>query len=214
VIIIPDWKDIEIGGLFETPGKGWDPEKKKAQKEFLEKLQKIKKEQWEGLNENLTILTGFIDKSASGALSAFKDTLLSSISLSFGQILAPIKNEIYAMINDVLFEALEPVMPYINDGLAWIGEALDFAFDGLFYIGTLLGEFILPIYTSARDAAEAAAQIELDRIAKARRARYQIANVPGGLGGGGRSSGLQQGYRASSGTPPEPPPTGRGGAQE
>ena len=191
---------------------GWEEHAKlKAQKEFAEKLQKIKKNQWEGINENLTILTGFINKSASGVLNTFKDTLLSSISLSFGQILAPIKNEIYAMINDVLFEALEPVMPYINEGLAWIGIALDFALDGLFYVGTLLGEYILPIYTSARDAAEAAANEELARIAKARRARYQFANVEGP---GGRSSGIQQVYRASSGTPPDPPPTGRGGVQE
>lgn len=204
----PEWmeKVAEAGGWAEHA-------KLKAQKEFTESLQKIKKEQWEGINENLTILTGFIDKSASGALSAFKDTLLSSIKLSFGAVLAPLKNEIYAMINDTLMEALGPVMPYINEGLAWIGEALDFALDGLFFIGTLLGEFIKPIYTSARDAAEAAAQTELDRIAKARRARYQIENVPGFTTGGG-TSGFQQGYRGTSGTPPEPPPIGRGGVQE
>jgi len=174
---------------------------KKAQK-ALTALSLIKPAQWGGINENLKILGGFMDMGAGSVLNVFKDTLVQTIGLKFGEILAPIKNEIYAILNDAINQAIGPIMPYINDGLGWIGDGLEFLVNGLFHVGTLLGTFIAEnIYRSARDEAERLANYRLQRAAKARRARYQFGNL---LGPGGRGSGLQSGSGAI-GPPPDAP---------
>ena len=69
---------------------------KQAQK-AVESLSKIKEDQWKGINENLTILGGFMDTSAGSVLNVFKDTLVQTISLKFAEVLANINKELYAI---------------------------------------------------------------------------------------------------------------------
>ena len=105
-------------------------------------------------------------------------------------------------------------MPYINEGLKWLGIGIDAVMDGLFQVGVGIGWYIQQVYYwfNPGETPEAKAA-EAERIAKARRARYQIGNIPGFSSGGGRG-GFQSGS-GSIGSPPSPPPsTGRGGAQE
>ena len=197
---------------------GWEARAKlKAQQEFTERLQKINKNQWEGINENLTILEGFIDKSAGNVLSQLKDDITQTISLKFAEILAPIKNEIYAIMNDALNQALEPVMPYINEGLHWLGVGMGAVLDASYWVGYYVTaafyEVMYFFFPQLTPQAQADLKAEEEaRAAKARRARYQIGNVPGFSSGGGRG-GFQSGS-GSIGSPPSPPSTGRGGAQE
>ena len=183
---------------------GWEQHaKQKAQKEFVERLEKIKKNQWEGINENLTLLKGFVDKNAGNILSQLKNDITETISLKFGQILAPLKNEIYSMLNDTINEALGPVMPYINEGIKWLGVGLDFVVDALFDVGVWIGTSFQEMYywLNPEESPEAKAA-EAERLAKARRARYQIGNVPGFSSGAGRG-GFQAGSMGSAPSPPE-----------
>ena len=194
----PEWMEsvAEAGG--------WEQHaKQKAQKEFVERLEKIKKNQWEGINENLTLLKGFVDKNAGNILSQLKNDITETISLKFGQILAPLKNEIYSMLNDTINEALGPVMPYINEGIKWLGVGLDFVVDALFDVGVWIGTSLQEMYywLNPEESPEAKAA-EAERLAKARRARYQIGNVPGFSSGAGRG-GFQAGSMGSAPSPPE-----------
>ena len=199
----PEWMEsvAEAGG--------WEQHAKlKAQKEFVERLEKINKNQWEGINENLTLLSGFIDKSAGNVLSQLKDDITQTISLKFAEVLAPIKNEIYGIINDALNEALEPIMPYINEGLHWIGVGLDALLEGSYWVGYYVTAAFFEVMWFLFPGLHPQAQADLkaeeaERIAKARRARYQFGNVSGP---GGRGSGLQSGS-GSIGPPPSPPAT-------
>lgn len=186
---------------------GWEEHAKlKAQKEFAERLQKIKKNQWEGINENLTILKGFVDKSAGNILSQLKDDITQTIALKFGEILAPIKNEIYGIINNALNEALGPVMPYINEGLHWIGVALNEVITAAFWVGwNVTAAFYEIFYFFNPEERPEAKAAEAERAAKARRARYQVGNVPGFSSGSGRG-GFQSGSGSIS-SPPSPPAT-------
>ena len=108
-------------------------------------------------------------------------------------------------------------MPYINEGLHWLGVGLGAVIDASYWVGYYVTAaffevfyFFFPGMHPDAGAEEKAA--EADRQAKARRARYQFGNRPGP---GGRASGLQAGS-GSIGSPPSPPSSGptRGGAQE
>lgn len=215
MIVIP--KDLEFegtghkGAVFEQKGLSErnlqtmlkalsNPKAQKA----VELLASIKKGQWAGIATNLNTLKMFVDPTATDILDSFKKSITDTISLKFGQILSPIKNEIYAMLNDTLNEALGPIMPYINEGLKWVGIGLDAVMDGLFLVGVGIGWYIQQVfYWFFPDETPEAKAAEAERAAKARRVRYQFGNI---AGPGGRSSGLQSGS-GSIGPPPDAPST-------
>ena len=76
----------------------------------INEMKGIKKEEWGVIHENLKTLKGFIDMNAEGVLSSFTESLATTIQLKFEEILAPLKNEWNALINDLL----EPLMPMLQ----------------------------------------------------------------------------------------------------
>ena len=85
---------------------GWDEHALAVLKE----IKSIKKEEWGLIHENLKTLKGFIDMNAQGVLNSFTESLTTTIQLKFEEVLAPLKNEWNALINDLL----EPLMPMLQ----------------------------------------------------------------------------------------------------
>lgn len=112
----PDWmeqraKRIEAAGGIEAY---------KEVKKFIDEIQKVKPDQWKGLNDTLTTIKSFIDLDPTGAFNQMRDSLKESLELQVQQAMAPIINEIYAGITT----ALEPIMPMITDSINTISTLI------------------------------------------------------------------------------------------
>ena len=232
MIKIPKPKDLEFegtghkGAAFEQKGLSernlqnlLETLSDKTAQKSVQALSKIDKDEW----SDMASMAGSMQQmSAMGGvvmiLASTFEQFLEDIQNSLKAAVAPALNEIYAILNTWILPGLNLIMPYVAEGIHWVGEGIDFVMEGLWDLGVFIGNQILEIayqFSPGYDpniSREQARENEIQRQAKARRARYQTGNVPGT---GGRGSGLQSGS-GSIGSPPSPPSSGsgRGGGQE
>jgi len=139
---------------------GWDEHALAVLKE----MKSIKKEEWGLIHENLKTLKGFIDMNAQGVLNSFTESLSTTIQLKFEEVLAPLKNEWNALINDLL----APLMPMLQELVTFLVPIIQWIADTVGVIFTFINNLTIPalVPPAAPGVMMTYAQWEADRIKK------------------------------------------------
>ena len=98
---------------------GWEERaKQKAAQKTLEQIDEIPEQKWTKLLDSLISLESIVDKGGfdSSLISGWTDDIKDTFKTEIESALAPLKNELMGMINDVL----APFLPLIQDALTGV----------------------------------------------------------------------------------------------
>lgn len=108
----------------------WDEKQIEKAMKFMDNASKIKKGQWESMNDNLNILKEFTSVPSMDILKSLPETIMTTISLKFEDALSPFTNEINQMISTALQPFLDDLGVIVKDLTAFIGEGAEGALIG------------------------------------------------------------------------------------
>ena len=145
----PKWmEDVAAAGGFEEHAK------QKAAQKALEQINEIPEQKWTKMLESIVSLETIVDKGGfdSSLISSWTDNLKDTFETEIASALAPLKNELMAMIN----ELLAPFLPLIKDVL---GGITDMTTRGIGFIQALftgkLDDFMLGLKLEMQDEVDA-----------------------------------------------------------
>ena len=104
-------KVADAGGFEERS-------KQKSQEEMLEKMNNIPEQKWNKMLDSIISLETIVDKGGfdSSLISDWTDDIKDAFKTEINSALAPLKNELMSVINEIL----GPILPLIKDALAEI----------------------------------------------------------------------------------------------
>lgn len=98
---------------------GWEERaKQKAQEELIEKMSKIPSEKWKNMLDTVISVENIVDKGGLdlSLIDGWTDELKDTFKTELEYALAPLKNELMGLINEIL----APFLPLIQDALTSI----------------------------------------------------------------------------------------------